>query len=827
MASNNENKSLLDDASTLLMFSKGTGTGTADKLRSKSDPNNSMETSVVKPLAETETQRNKSVGNESTKEKEKKRRELDPLLRSPKNLEAANAAAAALAAAATIPLPLKRTRTNSYDESPKQNQRQNSTSSIIEPTEIPSKKVKTEDVEEAIVEEKEKENITSESDKWPVPDSYIVDIDAGIISCVCDFDDDDGFTIQCDHCNRWQHASCFGITDIDNAPDDFLCDKCHPREIDIEEANIRQRIQRGLITNPEKKRESTKTITKKDTTKRKSTTSEINTDLEAVTTIHGEEIIEDGNSKERKISRTDINDANNSNEAEKGDSVAQFQSNNDIQFKKEFFLTPKEAYKATFVETEDNIYRDKYVKLFIDKHCDDYWVIQNNKKTLKTIPIEVKSYSESSYARTFPAYTKLGVFVKQSCNKDDLIQEFNGEVDFLKNYLEDPKNHYRIWGTAKNRVIFHPHWPIYIDSRLTGNLTRYIRRGCKPNVELVTVCSYNGSEKEIKFVLKAIKEIKEGEELLIEWRWDLRHPINNLINKTTTLDSMNDTDKYSIIHSIETILNNSDCGCGSSSRECYLMKVKRYSQNLYKSVKSKIKTNNRYKLNEILNQYQGKKRRQMPISTRLIDDIQQKQHNAPLLIRTFHQQKKLQQMLKTNSTNKIPINNEKAALIQKSIATINASINTVVALKPYKYNVLNGQIGVASKVGSPLIHSHKASDFEKSPEKGDAIVVITNLNDYDESNVQDVTSLPIPFQLPIINKPEQDTEIKTTLVTASSLANDRKYDTNVSENTGSESVYDPGSVDTPSDLGLANDALAAGNAKKKLSFADYRKKLQK
>lgn len=88
-------------------------------------------------------------------------------------------------------------------------------------------------------------------DQWPVSESYIVDIDAGIITCVCDFDDDDGFTIQCDHCNRWQHASCFGIDNIENAPDDFLCDKCDPREIDVEAANIRQKQQRGLL---EKKR---------------------------------------------------------------------------------------------------------------------------------------------------------------------------------------------------------------------------------------------------------------------------------------------------------------------------------------------------------------------------------------------------------------------------------------------------------------------------------------------------------------------------------------------------------------------------------------------
>lgn len=837
---NNENKSLLDDASTLLMFSKGTN----DK-RSNSDPTihdkNSIATTDAQNM-EPEAQRQRSIGGESSKDKEKKRKELDPLLRSPKNQAAANAAAAALAAAATIPLPLKRTRTNSYDDASQRKISTSSTSDHHEEEDRPAKKQKPQEVqqiqEETKTEEetKTKEDVstaanhnTNTENRWPVPDSYIVDIDAGIISCVCDFDDDDGFTIQCDHCNRWQHASCFGITDIDNAPDDFLCDKCDPREIDIEEANRRQRIQRGLISTPDKRRESNKSGGKKDTSKRKSTASEVTTDAESTATVNNEELQEDGNTKDRKKHRQNQNDSSTTNTTDNAETITQFQSNNDIQFKKEFFLSPKDAYNATYVETNENIFKDKYVKLFIDKHCDDDWVIQCNKKTLKTIPIEVKSYTES-YARTFPAYTKLGIFLTESCSKDDLIQEFNGEVDFLKNYLEDTKNHYRIWGTAKNKVLFHPHWPLYIDSRLTGNLTRYLRRGCKPNVELVTVCITNGSEKEIKFFLKATKDIKEGDELLIDWRWDLRHPIRNLITNTVTLDSMNDTDKYSIIHSIETILSNCDCGCASNSRDCYLMRVKRYSQSLYKSVKSKIKMNNRYKLNEILNQYQGKKRRQMPISTRLIDETHQKQYNAPLLIRTFHQQKKLQQMLKSNASIKTSMDSEKAALIQKSIATINASINTVVALKPYKYSIFNGQIGVTEKTDSPLINSHTASDLEQSNENGNSIVLITNINDYDESTVKDITQLPIPIQLPVRSKTESVSEVNMSSLSVNkqpSLNQDRNQDAKTSEIPTSDNSTEPVTNEGQTESVVVSESSGAANTKKKLSFADYRKKLQK
>ena len=778
--------SLLDDASTLLMFSKGKnekdGTGASDKHR-------------------------------------------EDVLRSPKNLEAANAAAAALAAAATIPLPLKRTRTNSHDGS---TSRRSSESDKEVSGEVKKPKLEQGPASESLEKPVEQPEGTTKRkpDQWPVSESYIVDIDAGIITCVCDFDDNDGFTIQCDHCNRWQHASCFGIDNIENAPDDFLCDKCDPREIDVEAANIRQKQQRGLL---EKKKESAKPSNRRDSGKKRNSASQETFDELESTTSREDSKSNDIN-KDKKRRNDSKQETVTGGKSETDIEPAPYVPPNDVQFKKEFLLTPKEAYSATYVHSDENEYKDKYVKLFIDKHCDDDWVIQYNKKTLKTVPIEVKSYSESSYARTFPAHTKLGVFTKEYCNNGDLIEEFTGQVDFLKTYLDDTKNHYRIWGTAKNRVIFHPHWPLYIDARSKGNLTRFLRRGCKPNVELVTVCLPSaGEEKDIKFILRATRDIDEGEELLIDWKWDLRHPIRNFISGATTLDSMNDTDKYSIIHSVETIMSACDCGCGTNSKECYLLKVKRYSQGLYKSVKSKIKMNNRYKLNQILNQYQGKKRRQMPITTRLIDDAIRQKYKAPLILDSYHEEKKLQQLLKSNSGSKSVISPEKAALIQKSIATINQSINSVVSLKPYKYNLVKGQIDVATtKMPSPLAQSHGPSDFIKNTSAEEAIVLITKITDYDESKVNNITDLPIPVQIPIA-KVEKATEMVTDPHNKPVLHENKSNSTTTSEVSLDARESDNAPKEIKHDYSTTESSSVANssNLKKKLSFADYRKKLQK
>ncbi len=49
--------------------------------------------------------------------------------------------------------------------------------------------------------------------------------DEDIICCICDSEVDDGFTIQCEKCDMWQHAKCYHIKKK-NIPEHFICDRC-------------------------------------------------------------------------------------------------------------------------------------------------------------------------------------------------------------------------------------------------------------------------------------------------------------------------------------------------------------------------------------------------------------------------------------------------------------------------------------------------------------------------------------------------------------------------------------------------------------------------
>ncbi|CEH13953.1 histone-lysine n-methyltransferase mll5 [Ceraceosorus bombacis] len=52
-------------------------------------------------------------------------------------------------------------------------------------------------------------------------DDATVDDEGGVIRCICGYDTDDGFTIQCERCLVWQHCACFGMSQA-SVPDEYL-----------------------------------------------------------------------------------------------------------------------------------------------------------------------------------------------------------------------------------------------------------------------------------------------------------------------------------------------------------------------------------------------------------------------------------------------------------------------------------------------------------------------------------------------------------------------------------------------------------------------------
>ncbi|KAH3900657.1 uncharacterized protein SCDLUD_003653 [Saccharomycodes ludwigii] len=444
--------------------------------------------------------------------------------------------------------------------------------------------------------------ITNTTNKKKDIENYKVDPDSGIITCICGIDEDDGFTIQCDSCFRWAHAVCYDIHSIDAVPNTYFCNVCSPRtNINVKKA---KKLQTDRINKARKKRRGNNSTA--------STNTENNTNKEGASGI--ENSLSDDNSSTAKHK----------------------------------FKNSKDSYAGVYYPLKENEYLDKYVGMFVNSHSDDDWVIPVKHFINKAI--EVKPYKED---RQFSGITKLGVFYKDDTSEaNEYIHEVLGHIDFQRKYIEDSRNHYKLWGVAKPKVMFHPHWPIYIDGRLAGNDIRYLRKSCYPNVELSTIVVGN----QVKFVLRALKRIEYGEELCIHWGWDLAHPIWKLIKNHNTVCSELDTNKDSqvdedavkkiqdlseedrcyLVNCIDSILGACNCAC-KNSKNCYLHMVKKYYQHLIKSIKGKM--NNRYKLNEIMLKKKNREPKQTSILSRLAYFTITNAARADKVLATFREQK--------------------------------------------------------------------------------------------------------------------------------------------------------------------------------------------
>ncbi|PYI00751.1 hypothetical protein BO78DRAFT_437617 [Aspergillus sclerotiicarbonarius CBS 121057] len=59
--------------------------------------------------------------------------------------------------------------------------------------------------------------------------------ESDLIKCICEFSHDDGNTICCEKCNKWQHVICYYDDDL-QYPETHVCGECQARPLDVQRA---------------------------------------------------------------------------------------------------------------------------------------------------------------------------------------------------------------------------------------------------------------------------------------------------------------------------------------------------------------------------------------------------------------------------------------------------------------------------------------------------------------------------------------------------------------------------------------------------------------
>ena len=386
----------------------------------------------------------------------------------------------------------------------------------------------------------------------PFVDEYAEDY---TIKCICAYKDDDGDTVLCERCDTWQHIECYYYPSK-QVPEVHTCTDCEPRQIDARNATVRQRRKREHMDAGDRrsKKPSTKSHKKKikvpeanvngwsvdkhehasslDHTSRSSrdqppptkrpktshrpSSSMTQVQLSNVATHTGKRSVSSSHALQSP-SKTPTSNSPGGYCSETfsleflqlynhdpGEATMQANLFDNIKITNDLSLWSEDV-ESLAQATNGRLHQD------IFQRCDQ----PLGSMTFPELRPETKRDHSTGSEGLRPTWKLLigDSFIPQNA----IIGELRGKIGHMNDYCQDPANRWAYLRHPVPFVFFHPHLPIYIDTRNEGTLCRYLRRSCRPNVFMKTILE-NGSDYHFCFVSN--QNIEAGTELTIGWVLD-------------------------------------------------------------------------------------------------------------------------------------------------------------------------------------------------------------------------------------------------------------------------------------------------------------------
>jgi PHD-finger len=351
------------------------------------------------------------------------------------------------------------------------------------------------------------------------------------IDCICGFTYDDGsLSIACDDCERWCHAACFDIVEGE-VPEEWRCWECLPRQVDKERAvriqRERQRQIQGMV------RRNSPGVEKKP---RRASAAAI-----------------EGSGRRRR--RPSILTQTHTN--------AQTQ-----QRTEEEHVEICDPWTLSYVPITKDIVPHRQTQEKLERAAHSWrgvTALQVSEQDLHpprtTVqPLPVSSFSHPTLSLcTNPSVRppSYAVHTAEPVPRSRMITPYHSTIIPSSVYLSDTLNAYAHLGMPKPFVhLIGPPLDLALDSRITGDTSRFLRSGCKPNAVLrPMICpkstkknnDLNGTEEQmdeqqqqqhqqqqqqqqdtLKFGVFALRDLKANEEVVLGWEWDDGHAVHNL-----------------------------------------------------------------------------------------------------------------------------------------------------------------------------------------------------------------------------------------------------------------------------------------------------------
>ncbi|KAI8348027.1 hypothetical protein EDC96DRAFT_448923 [Choanephora cucurbitarum] len=342
------------------------------------------------------------------------------------------------------------------------------------------------------------------------------DSEDDVIQCICSDSSDDGFTIQCEQCEKWQHAECVKIKK-NKIPEHYLCSHCTRKSSDRNHAS-RQRKKLLSLTYSSSSEES--------------------------------EVDNPPRKKQSRLNKCIV----------KEEVVTDLFKEIQRQWMEFYRSSTKPTISPTSQRGLESI------------------VVMESDLLLPVIPRATVKPLRKNLLRPSHNMVK-GLFADTHIPEQRYLMEITGELVRKSTYRNNPANRYSLLGTPLPHVFFYRAFDICIDARLMGNDTRYVRRSCSPNAELKSIIlPHNSHDQTIHLGIYTQEEVERGEEITIGWDWGRKVIMYQksqdfFQNNSYQVDIMPD-EREALKKVIETITTEfGDCACRDKS-ECLIAYLK-------------------------------------------------------------------------------------------------------------------------------------------------------------------------------------------------------------------------------------------------------------
>ncbi|KAJ4985921.1 PHD-finger domain-containing protein [Stagonosporopsis vannaccii] len=450
--------------------------------------------------------------------------------------------------------------------------------------------------------------------------------ESSTIKCICGFADDDGNTVLCEKCDTWQHIVCY-YESAEHVPDVHECTDCSPRPVDSRRAADKQRQRKELLNIADRKgRPKTTTKNPKKRTKDPlgsaqpngwSTTSNSDLHYNPERKSGSPRDLPPPNKRPKtnhrpsgSISAVSQAPALAPASRKRGGSVV-VNGNSPIKSPtiidgpiEEFSLEFLNLYTAPEPPSADN---NSYTSLGIasdiamwlkdpdalaeasggKKPQDLFSRVANTLQDVETATAHkiTKQTEVDSAVTAHGLHPQWHFIITDSPIADGgYIGELKGLIGRREEYCQDPENRWNLLRHPEPFVFFPPHLPIYIDTRQEGNILRYARRSCQPNMTMKILVE---ASNDYHFCFVATRQIEPAEELTVGW--DIDSEVHKQLVKVVTNGAKEGFRRIQPWASC-VLANFGGCACDASTgHECLLERARRPNTELVQATKSKTK----------------------------------------------------------------------------------------------------------------------------------------------------------------------------------------------------------------------------------------------